>query len=295
VTITYPTVPMTTAPRFGLRPGQLMAYLNGYRGNYVFNRLFDVVRKDPYKFAHIVQTKREKRNFSYTGIPPETIFDQPLSFVTKDRREAMNYDEARESVRKAYGVSRGRVIGCFGFLSPYKGIEVAINALEHLPKDFTLLVAGGLHPEGIRPHSVMQPYVDTLIAAAEQHSGRVHFLGALDDDDFMKVLAACDAVVLPYAEVGQTSSGPASMALDLQKPVYCSRNYCFRELEKYQKNVISLFEIGNYVELAQKLERDEGNSPERVQARKDYLQKYNAESRSSVYWQAFSALLERAH
>lgn len=318
VIITYHTVPPTTAPRFGIRPGQLLDFLRGYRGSYVFKKLFAAVLRNPHKFAHIVQTKREVRNFSYAGIPPETIFDQPLSFVVEAQRNALASKNSREAVARRYGISDGPMIGCFGFLTPYKGIEVAIEALHHLPSDVHLLVAGGLHPEGIAINTVKQPYIKELlelIKGGDQNEGengaadrkkpaksvrkrkdllnRVHFVGALDDAEFLEVLSACDAVVLPYAEVGQTSSGPASMALDLQKPVYCSRNFCFRELDKYQKGILSLFEIGNYVELAQKLMLNDGNLPERVEARRRYVEKFNAESRAGTYWRAFNALAQK--
>ena len=44
-------------------------------------------------------------------------------------------------------------------------------------------------------------------------SSRIHFLGATGDAEFLSGMAICDAVVFPYLEVGQSSSGPISQAL----------------------------------------------------------------------------------
>jgi glycosyltransferase involved in cell wall biosynthesis len=299
VIITYHTVPSLKGAKFGLRPRQMLAFLASYRGNYVFDRLFALIRKNPGKFHHIVQTRREVRSFQLLGLPADTISDQPLSFVVQSDRAALINADAKGKVMEHYGISEGKLIGCFGFLTPYKGIEVAIHSLDHLPPDYHVLIAGGLHPEGIGSGAIRQGYVDHLIELTTKgkrdKSRNVHFLGALNDQEFMDVLAACDAVVLPYAEVGQTSSGPASMALDLQRPVYCSRNFCFLELDAYQPGMLTFFEIGNHLELAQKLARNDGDRPERVAARAEYSKSYNAETRAALYWKAFDKLVTTAN
>ncbi|NGP19278.1 glycosyltransferase family protein [Devosia aurantiaca] len=208
-----------------------------------------------------------------------------------------------------YPVEGKKVLGCFGFLSEYKGIETAVKALRHLPEEYHLLIVGGLHPEGVARHTVEQPYIQKLLAEligkAAQSNGfrsvsvrgnsklveRVHFCGPLGNKEFNQVMAACDAVVLPYAEVGQTSSGPAALALDMQQPVYCSRTHCFKELDRFQPGLISFFEIGNYIELAQKLLRHDGELPERKHAREMYLHDHNVERRAQLYIDAAAALL----
>jgi len=68
------------------------------------------------------------------------------------------------------------------------------------------------------PSLVLSPdpsLFELLGAHPRDLSGRVHFMGALGDRDFLTGMAICDAVVFPYLEVGQSASGPISQALEL--------------------------------------------------------------------------------
>jgi hypothetical protein len=49
----------------------------------------------------------------------------------------------------------------------------------------------------------------------------------LDEREFLRGMAICDAVVFPYLEVGQSSSGPISQALELGCRVIASRTHTF--------------------------------------------------------------------
>ena len=63
-------------------------------------------------------------------------------------------------------------------------------------------------------------------------------------------MAICDAVVFPYLEVGQSSSGPISQALELGCRVIASRTHTFFQFGRYHQNMIEFFDIGNHLELA---------------------------------------------
>ncbi|WP_169316109.1 glycosyltransferase, partial [Pseudomonas agarici] len=272
VIITYHTVPSFDSPRFHFSRQGMVDYLRAWRGNYVFNRLFAKFRRNPGKFHHIVQTAREAKNFTLLGVRKDNITHQPLAFISKGVREHMSHDAAKIKILAQMNIGSGAtLVGCFGFLSPYKGIEIAIKALSALPSHYHLLVVGGLHPEGVDRGSVERPYIQKLLKVIKKHQGlskRVHFCGALGNEEFNQVMLACDAVVLPYAEVGQTSSGPAALALDMLRPLYCSRTKCFGELDRYQPGAISFFEIGNHMELAEKLLLTDGDRADRINARK---------------------------
>ncbi len=305
VILTYHTVPPMDSDKIQLTLRGLYRLLQRWRGNYVFDRLFSYVRARPKKFFHIVQTEREAKNFELLGISAATIAFQPLSFLGADARAKFsdNRDRLREQLCTEFSIE-GRLIACFGFLSPYKGIEVAIRALAYLPDNCHLLIVGGLHPEGIEHGAVEQGYLQKLLnelqgsPAAKRTNNKikklveqVHFCGALENEAFNELMAACDAIVLPYAEVGQTSSGPVAIALDMQRPVYCSRNHCFRELDRYEPGMLSFFEIGNHLELAEKLRRQDGDRPERAHARLRYLNRYNIDTRAGTYRSAVEQLL----
>ncbi len=78
-------------------------------------------------------------------------------------------------------------------------------------------------------------------------------MGALAEEDFLSGMAVCDAVVFPYLEVGQSSSGPISQALELGCRIIASRTHTFMEFAEYHDNAVEFFDIGNHLELAERL------------------------------------------
>ena len=84
-------------------------------------------------------------------------------------------------------------------------------------------------------------------------ANRIHFMGALSDEQFCLGMATCDAVVLPYLEVGQSSSGSASQAIELGCRILISRTQAFLQLGRYFPGRLEYFDIGNHLELASHL------------------------------------------
>ena len=91
---------------------------------------------------------------------------------------------------------------------------------------------------------------DLLTRHPEDLHHRIHFLGVHNDEGFMRAMALCDMVVLPYLEVGQSSSGPIAMALEMGCRVLASRTLAFLQFARYHPGEIEFFDIGNYAELA---------------------------------------------
>ena len=304
--------------RFGSGFRSARARLSLLRAQFVFNRLLAHVRRNPQKFHHIVHTRREAQRFQLLGVSPESITTIPLSFLDDFTRGSVDLTAAKAKLIERWNIPpEAKVIGTFGFLSEYKGIEVAIRSLRHLPKDYHLMIVGGLHPEDIALRTIEQPYLRRLLAeisnddpagipsapssnevrAGRPHrrankdlARRIHFCGSPGNQEFNQLLAGCDIVVLPYAEVGQTSSGPAALALDMQLPLICSRTNCFRELDRFEPGILSFFEIGNHIELAQRIALGDPFYPERVQARSRYVLRFNVELRAAAYLAACKRL-----
>ena len=106
-------------------------------------------------------------------------------------------------------------------------------------------------------------------------SNRVHFMGAQSDDDFARGIAACDLVVFPYLEVGQSSSAPISMAVELGKRVIASRTVAYLQFGKYYPGRLEYFDIGNHIELSQRIKA----KPKTF----DRDAKYNAKTNAEFY------------
>ncbi|WP_439669974.1 Glycosyltransferase [Cupriavidus necator] len=291
----------------------------GIYGNHVDNemlstKLYAHLRKR--QASVIVHTRRDMRMLKYVhGI--ESIFDHPLAFYPKAVVDEVKRTTRREDFLRLGQLPEGTVVlGCFGFVSKYKGIDVALRALRLLPPNFHLAIFGGLHPNEIKQGVSIDAYVSNLLGQIEpgrkwldvrqdedakvnltlsagdyekltlaKHpsdlSSRVHFVGALKDEDFPKAMEVCDVALLPYMEVGQSSSGPMSIAIEMGKPIVASRTKAFMQIERYHPDRLNLFEIGNFLELAQVVRA--------VAAREDVVHaqgKYDAESNTLVYKQA---------
>ena len=86
-------------------------------------------------------------------------------------------------------------------------------------------------------------------------SDRVHFLGAVSDDDLVLGMMLCDAVLFPYINSPHTASGPMAQAIELDRRIFASRNIQFVELAKFHETHFEFCDIGNSIEYAQKIPR----------------------------------------
>jgi glycosyltransferase involved in cell wall biosynthesis len=231
----------------------------------------------------IVHTPRDRKYMKYVcGF--DHIHDHPLSFLLPGDVERVRAKAGREALSRLCSLpDDAKLIGVFGFLSRYKGFETAIRAMRHLPPDHHLLVFGGVHPSSFAADQEMAPYVRQLLGeirrerttdaheeppvvwaraieglvrqtvTRERLSDRVHFMGALPDEAFRVAMASCDTVVLPYLEVGQSSSGAASLAIELGCRTLLSRTHGFLQLATYFPDRLEFFDVGNHLELADRI------------------------------------------
>lgn len=128
----------------------------------------------------------------------------------------------------------------------------------------------------------IEAYTDYFTPKKGKLWDRVHFMGSLDDPEFLKGMSLCDIVVLPYMEVGQGSSGPISQAVELGKRVLASRNKCFMQFERYFRDRIEFFDLGNVSQLTELILSDSKYDVE------NYKRKYNTNTNMDIY---LSALL----
>lgn len=262
----------------------------------------------------IVHTRRDLAHMKYVhGL--RNVHDHPLAFLNCADAQQIRRTASRWQFPVLDPIpQQSKLIGVFGFLGRYKGFDTVVRALHHLPKDYHLVIFGGVHPNEIKLHQPIDPvvsslfeagYVDTsvaerirveagastpavsvafdgsmrdlLIEHPKDLSDRIHFLGPQSDADFLAGMAICDAVVFPYLEVGQSSSGPISQALELGCRIIASRTHTFLQFARYHQNMIEFFDIGNHLELAGHLRaRPQYELEARVPA-------FNVETNRAVY------------
>lgn len=258
-----------------------------------------------------VHTRRERRIVQeYYGF--SNCFDHPLVFLTPEERSATLSLTDREHFRTKHGFAKDtKIVGLFGYISAYKGVDTGIKALNVLPDNYILALFGSQHPQTIESGIPIDKYLETLLSYTQKISDRyvnkrlkrivmfkkyysaviddsalsklvsynlqkrIRYMGNLQDPDFIEALRLCDAVVLPYIEVGQSMSGVIALAIESGATMYCANNLSFFEATKYYGDVFDKFDIGNYVELSQKIET--GGSDYNAQRDIAY-EKYNIDS-----------------
>jgi glycosyltransferase involved in cell wall biosynthesis len=204
----------------------------------------------------------------------DRVIDYPLTFLSAEEQAQYQKPIDRAAFNARYRLPPdAKTIGLFGFINTYKGFDTVIRSLRFLPPNYHVLIFGGQHPLTITANEPVSQFLGELIElttkkpkwSIEQQlvssladrglpiASRVHFLGALDDEQFLQAMNSCDCTVLPYLEVGQGMSAVAVLALETRARALYSTNLAILEFQRYAPNAFATFDIGNYLELATKI------------------------------------------
>jgi glycosyltransferase involved in cell wall biosynthesis len=262
--------------------GSIRTFIRNYS---IGNQIYAIMRaQQRIKFVHaIVHTKRDAELLHDVYHINNVVHHPPACISAQQAAEVRSTVSRQDFPFLNTLPLTAKLVGCFGFLSADKGFETAIRAIRHLPKDYHLLIFGGLHPEAINPQQKLDPYIKILLDeinvghtifdnvhvknktfalkpnTASKHiltrcpnnlDQRVHFLGLLDIAHTMRAMTLCNAVVLPDLNVDQPSFSLIAMAVGLRCRVLASRTVAFRQFARYYPNGIEFFEVGEYTELA---------------------------------------------
>jgi glycosyltransferase involved in cell wall biosynthesis len=117
----------------------------------------------------------------------------------------------KPSARQRLGITEERVLLCFGYVRPYKGLHVLIDAMRHVIDQCTvkLFIVGEFYDN-------KQKYVDHIQRLALERNITMK-AGYLPNDMVGLYFSAADAVMLPYLSASQ--SGIAQIAYNFDKPV----------------------------------------------------------------------------
>jgi glycosyltransferase involved in cell wall biosynthesis len=121
----------------------------------------------------------------------------------------------RAASRSALGLDERLTVLCFGFLAPYKGLEVAGDAARLLEGRVDLVIAGGPHPRLEARHGYSRQLQHSYADVAR-------FTGYVSDEDVHRWFAAADIAVLPYPRP-HSSSGALALALAHETPLLVSQ------------------------------------------------------------------------
>lgn len=115
-----------------------------------------------------VHTRRDRRALQEI-FQFQHVFDYPLAFLSSDEKLAAKAVTGRaEFLRKSGFEPDDKVIGLFGYLSNYKGIETVIEALKYLPPEYKLGLFGSQHPQSVKRGEAVSPYLDSLFTLIDE-------------------------------------------------------------------------------------------------------------------------------
>jgi glycosyltransferase involved in cell wall biosynthesis len=147
---------------------------------------------------------------AFGAIVPEAVV-VPMGLDAMDGVEPMPC----QSAKQALGLDPERLtVLCFGFLSPYKGLENALEAAALAGPAVQLVIAGGSHPRLVGRDS----YADDLRG---RYGNLATFSGYVPESDVETWFRAADLLLVPYPRPF-ASSGPFAQALGFDTPILCS-------------------------------------------------------------------------
>lgn len=138
-----------------------------------------------------------KPNAKYKRLQHPLYDHFPARISKEEACEKLNIDPKR------------KVILFFGFIRKYKGLDLLIEAMETMPDDYLLLIAG-------EPYGSFDGYMD-LIRKKNLFAKVKMFVRYIDDKEVTNFFSAADVCVLPYKSA--TQSGIVGIAYHYGLPV----------------------------------------------------------------------------
>jgi glycosyltransferase involved in cell wall biosynthesis len=147
---------------------------------------------------------------------------------------------SRDAIREELCLDAGRpVVSCIGWLRDYKGLDLACDAAARLGGEVQFVIAGPVHESfdarGLQQQADTLPYLKLIMRR-------------LTDQEFVDILAASDAVLLPYRAI--TGSGVLLAAWTQGRGVVASDLEFFREALAGGRPAGALFEADSAPALA---------------------------------------------
>ena len=174
------------------------------------------------KYAIKLMNKLCKRADAIVGLCPDTkeIVEKIYSpgteklFIIPHPNYINNYEAHNRNLREKYGFYNDDfVLLFFGFVSPYKNIEMLIRAVNELHyKNMKLLIVGETNDE---------KYKDKLKKLAQNNINIVFDFRYISNDKLVEYYNTSEIVVMPYRKESSLNSGAVYLAFSLKRTVIC--------------------------------------------------------------------------
>jgi glycosyltransferase involved in cell wall biosynthesis len=192
--------------------------------------------------AVIVHTDAARERMKERSISPDRIHVLPAGIPPAHPVSAVEV----EALRARFGLNGCRVATIFGYLTPDKGYDTALEALRGLPPTIKLLIAGGTRVE--REAGYRQELEESIRAQGLQN--RVAITGFLEEAEIAAAMAASDLILVPH--LAANGSYSVMVALGYGKPVLASDLPCFQEIAE-RAGCVELFPVEDERTLAERI------------------------------------------
>ncbi len=122
----------------------------------------------------------------------------------------------QENARRILGLNESKIILYFGFIRPYKGVDLLLRAVKLLRnklEDFRVLVVGECYDKS--------EIYENLVRELKLESLTTLTMNFVPNQKVVQYFSAADLVVLPYKSA--TQSGVVPIAFHFEKPVIVTR------------------------------------------------------------------------
>jgi glycosyltransferase involved in cell wall biosynthesis len=273
--VTFHTEPDFLHPlrRIVMRPRGVLEALRGYQHCRCWRRWVRPHFGRSSRFAAIVHTARARAGLIESGFHPTRVHKGTIGVKPRlGNLKQLGRGQAKESL----GYPPDTVLlSLFGFISAYKGHDLATAALRHLPPHYHLAIIGGPHPRGGDDASL-----DTVLKMAAEHPGlkdRLRVTGYVSPETIDHYHAATDVCLAPYRNFNLSASAGITWALTSGRPIVASKVPPFLELQD-ESDCLLLFTENAEHELAWQIQRLTGDArlqQELVENAAAYAERYS--------------------
>lgn len=226
------------------------------------------------QLSAIAHTHDTRHRLIHQGIPQGSILRLPLSLPAV----SMVTPEERATMLQSLGYApEVKLLSIFGFISSYKGTDVAIEALKLLPPEYHLAVVGGSHPES-RGDRTLNKLLKTCLHPRLQ--GRVRFTDFVDRPTLRRYQTASTFCLAPYKDIDISGSAGIGLAIGSGNPTIASRISSFLEIQRDSRGALILIAPNAPHELAWKvlrLQQDSGGIKDCVERSIEYARSCSLE------------------
>ncbi|NEU74135.1 glycosyltransferase [Hassallia byssoidea VB512170] len=240
-------------------------------------------------FTALVHTKKSRLLLINSGFAPESIKVVKHGITTRYNTtySLLNSQDCKSKIDLDEGC---KLLSIFGFVSGYKGYEIAINALKYLPSQYYLAIIGGTHPNE-RHDKTIDRIFNLIIECKLQN--RVRITGFVDFEVLDLYHAATDICLAPYLSSTLSASGALTWALNSGKPIIASKIPAFYELNQ-EVDCMSMITPECSMELAWQilnLDKDEQLKEQLVKNAFTYVNENSWDKISSIHIEIYKNLM----